>query len=246
MVQAGAVVPGEFTSVRRVRPTQQVREQLLAAIERGDYPPGSKLPSERALCESFGVSRVSVREALAGLESTGLIKVEHGRGAFVQDLEEQSPMRPFAQYLESHREELVELLKVRGVLDELAAVEAIDYATPEGLSVMREAEQAFAAAVEAGETDLDVLSRLDVAFHVSIAALSSGELLHGLVSELNGVLKESRRVTFSRPGQLQRSVVEHRAIADAIVARDVPAARQAVQQHVLQVRRWVSEVAVAR
>ncbi|MCG2799991.1 MAG: GntR family transcriptional regulator, partial [Cellulomonas sp.] len=68
-----------LTSIKRVGPTQLVREQLLVAIESGAYAPGSALPSERVLCETFGVSRVSLREAIAGLEATGLITVQHGR-----------------------------------------------------------------------------------------------------------------------------------------------------------------------
>lgn len=235
-------VPAEFTSVHRVRPTQHVREQLLAAIERGDYPPGSALPSERVLCETFGVSRVSVREALAGLESTGLVRVEHGKGAFVRDSANDSYVGPFVKYLNMHRDELVELLKVRGVLDELAAAEAIEHASDEDLTQMLNAELAFRTAVESGETNLNKLSELDVAFHVSIASLGKGELLHLLITELNQVLKESRRVTLSRPGQLQRSANEHKDIAEAIVARDTESARQAVQHHLHQIRKWVSKV----
>lgn len=237
-------MPDGFTSVRRVRPTQQVREQLLGAIERGDFPPGAALPSERVLCETFGVSRVSVREAIAGLESTGLVRVEHGKGAFVRDSANDSYVGPFAKYLTMHRDELIELLKVRGVLDELAAVEAIEHASDENLELVAAAEQEFRTAVQSGETNLNRLSELDVAFHVSIAARSKGELLHVLITELNEVLKESRRITFSRPGQLQRSAREHKAIAEAIVARDVATAREAVQQHLHQIRRWVSEIEV--
>ena len=77
--------PTGFTSIQRTSPTTQVRNPSFAAIEAGEYPPGSMLPSERILCESFGVARVSVREALAGLQSTGLIRVEHGRGAVVRE-----------------------------------------------------------------------------------------------------------------------------------------------------------------
>lgn len=237
-------VPKGFTSVRRVRPTHHVREQLLAAIERGDYPPGSALPSERVLCETFGVSRVSVRQAIAGLESTGLVRVEHGKGVFVRDSANDAYVGPFSRYLSMHRDELVELLKVRGALDELAAAEAIEHGTEEGLAAMVAAERAFREAVEAGETNLSKLSELDIAFHVSIAALSKGDLLHLLITELNNVLKESRRVTLSRPGQLQRSAVEHQTIAEAIVARDVEAARRAVQEHLRPIRNWIGTIEI--
>ena len=246
MSRPSDAMPGGFTSVRRVRPTQQVREQLLAAIERGDYPPGAALPSERVLCETFGVSRVSVREAIAGLESTGLIRVEHGRGAFVRDSANEAFAGPFAKYLAIHRDELIELLKVRGALDELAAVEATKQATVDGVETVRMADQAFRAAVQSGETDLRRLSELDVTFHVSIATLSSGELLPRLISELNGVLEESRRITLSRPGQLQRSEAEHGAIVEAIAARDAAAARRAVKKHLGHIRKWVDEFQIER
>lgn len=237
---------GGFTSVRRVSPTHQVREQLLAAIERGDFLAGAALPSERKLCEMFGVSRVSVREAIAGLESTGLVRVEHGRGVFVRDSANDAYAGPFAKYLEIHREELVELLKVRGALDELAAVEGTEHATSDGIAGMRKAEEAFRLAVESGETDLRKLSELDVAFHLSIAALTKGELLARLLGELNGVLEESRRVTLSRRGQLQRSSDEHSAIADAIAKKDPLAARLAVREHLVHIRSWVDEFTAGR
>lgn len=236
--------PAVFTSVRRVRPTHHVREQLLAAIERGDYPPGSALPSERVLCETFGVSRVSVRQAIAGLESTGLVRVEHGKGVFVRDSANDAYVGPFSRYLSMHRDELLELLKVRGALDELAAAEAIEHGTEEGLAKMVAAERAFREAVEAGETDLSKLSELDIAFHVSIASLGKGQLLYVLITELNNVLKESRRVTLSRPGQLERSAAEHQIIANAIVARDVAAARRAVKKHLRPIRKWIGTIEV--
>lgn len=230
---------GGFTSVRRVRSPQHVRAQLLAAIDRGDYPPGAALPSERVLCDTFGVSRVSVREAIAGLESTGLITVEHGRGAFVRESVNNAYAGPFVKYLQVHRHELVELLQVRGALDELAAAEATQRADADLLVQLQVSCNAFQQAVESGERDFEKLSEFDVNFHCFIATLSQGQLLPRLIRELNGVLEESRRITLARPGQLGRSVREHQAIVDAIVARDANAARRAVRKHVGNIRRWV-------
>jgi GntR family transcriptional regulator len=61
-----------------------VRETLLAQIRAGAYAPGAKLPSEHTLCETFGVSRITVRQALADLERQGAIDRMHGRGTFVR------------------------------------------------------------------------------------------------------------------------------------------------------------------
>lgn len=234
-----------FTSIQRTSPTSQVRDQLLAAIEAGEYPPGSMLPSERILCESFGVSRVSIREALAGLQSTGLIRVEHGRGAVVRESVNDAYAGPFGRYLKLHRAELVELLRVRGALDELAASEAAEHGTAAGFKQMLAAADAFEKAALAKERDLERVANLDIAFHLSIAELGEGELLPRLLSELNQVMTESRRMTLSRPGQLKRSIAEHHAIAKAVADRDSAQARRAVRKHLSHVRKLVDEIVIA-
>jgi GntR family transcriptional repressor for pyruvate dehydrogenase complex len=234
-------IPG-LRSVQHVSPTQQVREQLLAAIERGDFPPGTMLPSERVLCTTFGVSRVSVREAIAGLDAMGLITVQQGRGAFVREGVAGRYAGPFAKYLQMHRDELVELLKVRGALDELTAEEAALHGSATDLARVTDACQQFQAAVEADPQDLARLAELDVAFHMSIAESAGGALLPKLVRELNGLLEESRRITLGLTGQPSRSAQQHQDIADAILAGDAAAARRAANLHVAAVRLWLQRV----
>ncbi len=62
---------------------QVVAEALLAAIERGDFPVGSSLPTEARICEQFGVSRHTVREALRNLSKAGVVASQHGVGTQV-------------------------------------------------------------------------------------------------------------------------------------------------------------------
>jgi len=232
-------------TVRRVSPTQQVRDQLLSAIQRLDFPPGSLLPSERVLCDTFGVSRVSVREAIAGLEAMGVITVQHGRGAFVRETVSEQYAGPFGRYLEMHRDELLELLKVRGALDELSAEEAALRGTEEGIERMVAACGEFRSATEGDKAEYGALSRLDVAFHVSIAEAVEGQLMSRLLSELNGILEESRRLMLSRPGQLARSVKQHQAIVDAVVAGDASGARRAARKHLSGTRQWIEKLQAA-
>ncbi|MHB1553695.1 MAG: FadR/GntR family transcriptional regulator [Acidimicrobiales bacterium] len=215
---------------------RQVREQLLAAIERGDYPPGSMLPSERQLCEAFGVSRVSVREAISGLEAVGLVRVQHGRGVFVGSPASSLSTGSFAKYFEAHRDELLELLKVRGALDELAAEEAALHHNDEALARMVEANEAFQRATEGQDQDFERLATLDVAFHLSIADCSGGQLLPTLLAKLNGMLGESRRLTLASRPRALRSAKEHQRIVDAICAGDASAARRAAARHMGAIR----------
>lgn len=236
----GAQGLGAFTTVKRVSPTHQVREQLLTAIQSGDYLPGAALPSERVLCETFGVSRVSVREAIAGLEAMGLITVEHGRGAFVRDSVHDQYAGPFGLYLIQHREELLELLRVRGALDQLAAEDAALHGTASGIDAIVAANEAFLSTVTQDDTpDFGEIAALDVAFHVAIAQATNGRLLPALVSELNGILDESRRMTLSRPGQSERSARQHQAIVDAIKSGNASAARRVAEKHLVAITTWI-------
>ena len=62
----------------------QVKESLEESIRNGKYPVGSKLPSEKTLCENFNVSRITIRQALEILENKGMTHAVHGKGTFVK------------------------------------------------------------------------------------------------------------------------------------------------------------------
>lgn len=230
----------EFTAVQKVSSTQQVRTQLLKAIETGEFEPGASLPSERQLCEMFGVSRVSVREALVGLEAMNLISIQHGRGAFVTESVHDQYSGSFTRYLQLHRKEMIEMLKVRRALDELAAEEVALMARPEAIAAIVEARDDFEKAAASG--DHRAASDRDREFHLRIADNVDGELLPRLIHESNNILGEGRLATFSHEGQLSQSVVEHRAIVDAIAAGDANAARVAVSAHMARLLEWVESL----
>ena len=63
----------------------QVKDRLKELIQSGAYPEGSKLPSEKELCEKYHVSRITVRKAIEQLESNGMIYSVHGKGTFVKN-----------------------------------------------------------------------------------------------------------------------------------------------------------------
>lgn len=78
----------------------QVKDSLEKRIVSGVYPKGSKLPSEKMLCEEFGVSRITVRQALDLLESVGLTTPVHGKGTFVNTNKLDSPLQKIRSFSE--------------------------------------------------------------------------------------------------------------------------------------------------
>src|SRR5690606_3592073 len=227
-----------FEAISRLGPTQQVQTKLLEAINSGIYPPGSMLPSERVLCETFGVSRVSVREALAGLAATGLIDIQQGKGTFVRKRVADEYAGPFGLYIEAHRDELAELLQVRGALDGLAAAGAAQHADDEAREGIRAKHEAFARAVEEDASPQE-LTVLDIAFHQSIADAGQASLLPNLLRELNNLLVESRHIMFARSGQPKRSLADHEEILRYILDNEPQKAQRKATSHVEKMWSWV-------
>jgi GntR family transcriptional repressor for pyruvate dehydrogenase complex len=220
-----------FTSIKAVNRSVEVKSQLMRAIEGGDFKPGEQLPSERELGEAFGVSRVSVREAIRALEAIGLVEVFQGRGCFVSRGPVERYPKTLVRWLQLHRSEVLELLMVRGALDAVASAEAATNGTDEQFARMREISDGFAAAAAKDPLPLEELVEHDVELHLTIAEASGSALLRELLGNLNDQLTESRRLTFALPGRLDDSIRGHTAIVDAISARDRVAARAAVEEH---------------
>jgi GntR family transcriptional repressor for pyruvate dehydrogenase complex len=123
--------------IRRVRLRDQVAEMLLDMISSGDYGVGDRLPPERVLVEQLGVSRTVVREALNLLETRGLIRVEHGRGAIVSADTAHALHNDLGFLLRMEPSTLWELMEMRKALEVELAGLAAERATPEDIAVMR-------------------------------------------------------------------------------------------------------------
>jgi DNA-binding FadR family transcriptional regulator len=230
----GAPPKSPLTSIKRTLRSEEVRSQIEHAIRSGHFGPNERLPSERELVETLGVSRVSVREAIRSLETLGFVKVYQGRGAFVTD-RRSGLGEPMARWLELHRGEALELLSVRGALDELAAVACAENGEPGKIEGIVIADEAFGAVV-AAEGSTSELVAADVDFHLAVADGSGIRLLYDLLSDLHSYLAESRYVAFAPSERPAESAAEHRAIVEAISARDPNRARLATGRHIASVR----------
>jgi DNA-binding FadR family transcriptional regulator len=223
-----------FTSIDSTERVQLVRDQLEEAITGGAFKPGARLPAERELVEQFGVSRVSVREALRSLEAVGLIEMVRGRGSFVTGDVVQQRERHVRQWLSAHHQEVVELLKVRGAIEALMAQEAALRQDRPRLAALEAVHATFVDAAESG-AGLPQLVDLDVQFHEALAAASGSGLGFELTRQLNARLSEARRLTMMPPGRPQRSAVEHERIVRAILSGNSSAAGRAMRKHVQRV-----------
>jgi GntR family transcriptional regulator, transcriptional repressor for pyruvate dehydrogenase complex len=225
-------------TIKRTQRSDEVRRQIERAIRDGDFATGERLPSERELVETLGVSRVSVREAIRSLEALGLVRVYQGRGAFVSD-RRSGLGEPLARWLDLHRDEVVELLDVRAALDSFAVQCVVAGYANERVAAIEAAERAFAGAVATGAPTAELVT-LDIDFHLAIAEAASNRLLYDLLSDLHLYLAEARHLVLTSPQRAAQSAREHRLILEAITARDSEAARAATYAHFASVREHVA------
>jgi DNA-binding GntR family transcriptional regulator len=204
---------GASTSVRprSLDPRQTPYERLKAAIMSGELQPGQPLV-ETALAEWCGVSRTPIREALRRLQQDGLID-RTDRGMTVR---ERSP------------EEILDIYDTRLVLEAMAGRVAADRRTAYDLRAMRlwlergddVASDDNAAMVEANQ-----------AFHVAVWRASHNESLIDLLERLNLHLARYPGTTLGSPGRWSEARREHKALVDAIEARDADGAHDIAMKH---------------
>lgn len=214
-----------------VRPGQWTKSELAAHIEAeylsGSLPSGSPLPSERAMCEMFGVSRPFVREVLSGLQQRGRIDIRAGHGAFVRALgitEVGKVMRDSEAFRTATPRALVE---ARLTLEMQTTALAARRATPEDIDAIERALEAFDAAEYLIER-----ASADIAFHFLIARASANPVLETMFGSIAGFIFELMLKSLGDPNTSRQGVPYHADILQAIKDGDVTAAVAAVEGHI--------------
>jgi GntR family transcriptional repressor for pyruvate dehydrogenase complex len=220
----------QFDPLERRTLPEEIRERIRQRIAEGQLRPGSQLPSERQLCEDFGVARTSVREAIQGLISVGLVE-RRGNRTFVTDGLRQLGL----DELNMRRQRMEELFEVRRLI-ELPIVELCACrATPE----QREEISALAAQFTA-DLSIQRFRELDREFHWSVARATGNALLHELYGRVLDALFQSEdfaKVLYAAENEAATARViklsgnHHKRIARAIRSGDVVAASAAIARH---------------
>jgi DNA-binding FadR family transcriptional regulator len=223
-------------SMEQTRLKDAVIVRLRELVESDRYPPGAKLPSERALREELGVGRSTVREALRALEALGLIELHQGRGAFVRDegAEDPSEGASFADWPRSYPWKIEDIVEVRLAVESRAAGLAALRRTDDDLTEMRRHLDAFRAAMDA--SDLSSLVLADVAFHESIAACSN-EIFLSVLKSLRVPGVRSRHTSLAQHDRWPLVMRRHESIFDAIVLGEAQTAADRMERHLLDFAR---------
>lgn len=193
---------------------EEVAEQLRQRIFRRELEPGSWI-DELKIAEEFGISRTPLREALKVLAAEGLVTMKVRRGAYVTEMSEK---------------DLRDVYHLLSLLESDAAGVVAERATPEQQQTLRDLHAELESAAGNREAFFSVNER----FHMALLDMADNRWRSQMVADLRKVMKLNRHNSLLKQGRIEDSLQEHRAILNAMLARDATATVAAMQAHFAQ------------
>jgi DNA-binding GntR family transcriptional regulator len=185
---------------------------------------------ERRMSEQLGISRTPLREALARLEQEGFVDIQPRRGVYIR---------------RKSLEEILEMITVWAALESMAARMATERASDEEIASLRSMVAAYNT--DAARANLDEYSEANIQFHQRILELSKCKLLKDIADGLFVHMRAVRNRAMGQSNRVQRSVVDHIEIIEAIETRQPELSERLVREHTMSLhthmRRTWAEVA---
>ncbi|MEX2552626.1 MAG: FCD domain-containing protein [Actinomycetota bacterium] len=231
MERVNAFAP--VTTIENESRADSAYRQLLAYIEEGDLPDGSRLPSETELVSTLNLSRASIRDALARLRAEGRAVSRKGSGTYA--VRDASPQLMRLSAIGS-TQDLVDWHEFRLALESEAAALAAERRTDSDLAALEKAQSRLVAKLATENAGTE-----DATFHSVLAACSHSPKLSDALGRLTAHIFRWSKVARDR-GILtlgeRREVItlEHGGIIAAVVDRDADRARAEIRRHLLNGR----------
>ncbi|MEF7615814.1 GntR family transcriptional regulator [Aquincola sp. MAHUQ-54] len=203
------LIPTRSTAARPLY--EHVAERLRGGILSHQLAPGSWIDEQR-LCGEYGISRTPLREALKVLATEGLITMKPRRGAYVTEMSAR---------------DVTDVYHLLSLLESDAAGDVARRASAEQLEELGRLHAELETAVD----DRERFFRLNEAFHMRILDIADNRWRTQIVVDLRKVMKLNRHHSLFREGRLADSLAEHRAVMDALRARDAAAAEALTREH---------------
>lgn len=220
-----------FQPIKTKKIYEEIMEQLKDMIGSGELKPGEKLPSERDMSDSLGVSRASVREALTALEALGILDIRPGEGTFVRETSVSRIFEPLAMVLAVERNPGAQMMEIRRILETEAAALAAERASEDNLSNI----EIILDKMKNAEIISEAVD-FDLKFHYSIAEASHNTILLRMMNTVADLMhhtfRSNRENFYADPVKGPRTIREHEAIAAAIRARNPVLAREKMLEHI--------------
>ena len=218
------------TPIRNPKAYDQVIEVIKDKIKKGKIKKGDKLPSEREMAESLGLSRASVREALRALEVIGLIESIQGAGNYIRTNFDNSLIEPLSLMFMLQESSVKEMYDLRETLELQCVKLSARYIEENELGLLT----AILNRMYLAKTEEESLE-LDIEFHYLIAKTSRNMLLINVLEVLSQLMDEfirKSRMQILHEGNTRENLLEiHENLLRALKCREEAKASQAMKEH---------------
>lgn len=231
-----------FEKIETKKKGAYIIEQIVKAIQDGEYKVGDKLPAEREIAEKMGVSRPSVREASCALQIAGIIESKSGDGTYIKEAKNVNRVETQAKSILEKNEDPFVFLEARRVTEIGIVKLAAERATLEGLTAIGEIIENMEETMRA--RDLDEYLEADRKFHLAIARLTGNALIERNMSVFFNYMKQElwkklkQNYLFDRK-HTERSVSMHRHIYTQLKSGNKELAVKAMEKHFDKIEKWL-------
>lgn len=232
-----------FQKVQPEKISTSVVRQIELLILRGILRPGERLPSERELSERLGVSRPSLREAVAELQEEGLLTSRAGSGIYVAEVLGSAFSPALQRLFATHDEAVFDYIDFRRDIEAMAVERAARLASDGDLLVVQTIFNKMEASHQKRNPEEE--ARLDAQFHSAIIEASHNVVMLHMMRSMYDLLRAgvfyNRQVMFKQRTSRAALLDQHRAINDALQARNPEAAIAAVRAHLTYVEQSLTD-----
>jgi GntR family transcriptional repressor for pyruvate dehydrogenase complex len=217
------------SGIRRLSAAEEVFKVLHEWIVSGKFKPGEHLPSQDQLARQLGVSRNTLREAIYKLTVMGLLTSKQGVGTVVNITSASNYMASLADHLHFEASTVREFFEARVFIEKSTVVLAAMRAASDDLSRLEKTLTLQEEAFRAG--DLDAFSRRDAAFHLVLARSAGNSVLLKFLETLREMLNRFIVEVARLPDAMEKALLFHRQILDAVSSRDADGAERIMVNH---------------
>ena len=205
--------------------TDQIKDKIISGV----YKSGDQLPPEPALCEMFGVSRITVRESLKKLNMMGLVEIKQGKGTFVKAIDLGLFMKPLYQLIDFEEIDVEAIYSAREYIEGGTAFLAAQKRTECELITLKSILKSLNVSIQTG--DIFKTFSLDSAFHREVAKAAHNAILLACLEALDEINTACVKRYNKYLTLLDNCYSEHFAIFAAIEQQNPEKAREAMVAH---------------
>lgn len=216
-----------FGRVKKSTLAEEIVANLLSLITERQLRPGDKLPPERDLAAMMHVSRLSLREALRALAMMNIVEIRQGDGTYVTSLKPELLIEHLDFVFSLEDATFLQLFEARRVLEVGIVMMAAERVTDADIAEM----ESWLAVARQNVDNHEAFAETDIKLHDKIVECARNPMLSRFMASVSQLGRASRRRTTEIPGVPRQVLEDHRAIIEALKARDPDAARLAMLYH---------------